>query len=91
MNYEWDESKRQFNFDKHGLDFGDASDFDWEQALVVRDDRFEYPEIRYIAYGFFQDRLTALVFTLRRESIRLLSWRKANSREGKLYESYIHD
>jgi uncharacterized DUF497 family protein len=91
MNYEWDKTKRQFNLDKHGLDFVDTVDFDWENALVVEDDRYDYPEIRYIAYGFLRERLTVLVFILRNESIRLISWRKANRREGKNYESQIRN
>jgi uncharacterized DUF497 family protein len=89
MNYEWDKTKRQFNLDKHGLDFVDIVDFDWENALVVEDDRYDCPEIRYIAYGFLRERLTVLVFILRNESIRLISWRKANRREEKNYESQI--
>mgnify|MGYP003383689137 CR=1 FL=1 len=85
--YEWDESKRLSNLDLHRLDFLDAGEFDWESSLVAPDLRREYGEDRYIALGKFHDRLTVLVFTPREEAIRLISWRKANSREVFIYET----
>lgn len=89
MNYEWDQTKRLFNLDTHGLDFLDIVDFDWDNALVIEDNRRDYAETRYVAYGLIGKRLTVLVFTLRNGTIRVISWRKANSREVNLYESRI--
>ncbi len=91
INYEWDEAKRISNLDLHKLDFADAQEFDWESALVARDDRQDYSEERYIALGEFLERLTVLVFTTRGNSIRLISWRKANLRENKAYETTIQN
>ena len=89
MNYEWDQTKRQFNLETHGLDFVDVTDFNWDSAVIMEDTRRDYSETRYIAYGFLQGRLSVLVFTPRSESIRVISLRKANSREVKLYEFRI--
>jgi uncharacterized DUF497 family protein len=91
INYEWDEAKRIGNLDLHKLDFADAQEFDWESALVARDDRQDYGEGRYIALGKFLERLTVLVFTNRGNSIRIISWRKANQRESKAYEACIQN
>lgn len=63
MNCEWDETKRQFNLENHGLDFASAIDFDWSSALISEDTRREYAETRYMAFGKLQGRLTVLVFT----------------------------
>jgi hypothetical protein len=40
MNFEWDEAKRAGNLAKHGLDFADVPKLDWENARILRDDRF---------------------------------------------------
>jgi uncharacterized DUF497 family protein len=37
MNFEWDEAKRLSNLRKHGTDFADIEDFDW-QGAQYRDD-----------------------------------------------------
>jgi uncharacterized DUF497 family protein len=89
--YEWDETKRLTNLNLHRLDFLDAGEFNWEGALVTLDDRRDYGEDRYIALGKFRSRLTVLVFALRENAIRLISWRKANSREVLFYETRIQD
>jgi uncharacterized DUF497 family protein len=89
--YEWNETKRLTNLNLHRLDFLDAGEFNWESALVTLDDRKDYGEDRYIALGEFHSRLTVLVFTVRENAIRLISWRKANSREVLFYETRIQD
>ena len=85
IEYEWDEAKRLVNFQFHKLDFANADEFDWENALVTADTRREYGEDRYIAFGNFKERLTVLVFTVRGNAVRIISWRKANDREQKIY------
>ena len=91
MKYEWHEPKRLSNLAHHGLDFLSASDFDWESALVYEDTRRDYGEIRYIAYGKLSGRLTVMVFSLRNGIIRIISLRKANSREVTRYEFRIQN
>jgi len=91
MKYEWDEPKRQSNFATRGLDFGNASGFDWETALTLEDDRQDYGETRYIAYGLLENRLTVLVYTFREMTVRIISWRKANVREKKHYDEQIQN
>ncbi len=50
------------------------------------DDRKDYGETRYRAIGFLEERLHALVFTETQVGIRVISFRKANQREERLYE-----
>ena len=85
IGYEWDEAKRLVNLELHKLDFMSISDFDWESAWITADTRREYGEDRYIAFGKLKERLTALVFTIRKNNIRIVSWRKANDREQGIY------
>jgi uncharacterized protein len=83
--YAWDERKRASNLRKHGVDFAIVQDFDFEMALVLRDDRKNYGEERYSAYGTIKGRLHALVFTYREGRIRVISLRKSNAREIATY------
>jgi uncharacterized DUF497 family protein len=66
---------------KHGVDFAIVQNFDFETALVLRDNRKNYGEERYRAYGTINGRLHALVFTRREGRIRVISLRKSNTRE----------
>jgi len=89
MRFEWDENKRISNLEKHGLDFLDAYVL-WDDVMVVvPDSRYEYGEGRYIALGKFYKRIVVCAYTLRGESIRIISLRKANAREVKYYEQVL--
>ena len=46
-------------------------------------------ENRYRAWGLIEDRLHVVIFTWRKESMRVISFRKGNSRERKKYEKEI--
>ena len=84
--YEWDESKRSLARAKHGVDFSDAYDFEWETARTTLDHRRDYGEERFVTFGYISGRLHALAWTPRGEKIRIVMLRKANARERKLYE-----
>ena len=85
--YEWDEGKRKDNICKHGIDFTKADNFEWDSAIVIKDDRKDYGEIRYRTLGLIEGRVYAMAFTSRNETVRIISLRKANPREVKKYES----
>ena len=83
--YEWDEAKRNTNVSKHGVDFALAEFFVWEEAVVIEDNRKNYGEPRFLAFGPIRDRLHCITFSVRGNSIRIISLRKANSREVQRY------
>lgn len=88
MQLDYDPNKNQRNIAERGISFASAAAFDWDTAIIWQDTRKDYGEQRFIAMGMIADRLHALVFTPRGEDvIRVISLRKANSREAKLYES----
>ena len=86
MIYEWDEKKRFANYIKHNVDFLDAERFEWASAIETIYNRADYKEERWIALGFIDNRLHVLIYAIRGDHIRLISLRKANSRERKYYE-----
>jgi uncharacterized DUF497 family protein len=79
--YEWNEIKRKTNLSKHGVDFAAVESFVWEEALVIQDNRKDYGEERFLAFGPIGDRLHCLAFSVRGENIRIISLRKAKRRE----------
>lgn len=60
-------------------------DFEWETAQVREDVRKAYPERRFQALGYVQGRLHVVVFCFRGQMVRVISMRKANSREVNAY------
>lgn len=78
---EWDESKRSSNLAKHGLDFDDAKSLDWDNAAIIEDTRFPYPERRFWAFAQKDGRCYIVTFCSRGSKLRIISFRKANSRE----------
>jgi uncharacterized DUF497 family protein len=85
MLYEFDHEKSEVNLAKHGVAMADAEGFEWETAKVRQDSRSLYAESRFEALGFIEGRLHVLVFCHRGANIRVISLRKANSREVSRY------
>lgn len=85
MDCEYDPAKDESNRDKHGLSLAEADSFEWETALIREDTRKPYAEQRFEATGLIGDRLHVMVFCMRKDAIRVISLRKANSREVKRY------
>ena len=81
--YEWDEAKRLSNIEKHGIDFEAIDDFVWGTASTRASDR--YRELRFIATGYIGPRLHIVVYTMRGDRMRIISVRKANTREIRNY------
>jgi uncharacterized DUF497 family protein len=88
MLYEFDHKKSEANFAKHSVALADAESFEWETAKVREDSRKLYAERRYEALGLIEGRLHVLVFCYRSGKLRLISLRKANSRE---LSRYVHE
>lgn len=92
VQFEWDEAKRKANIAKHGIDFIDVPEMFGSLMLAGTDRRKEYGEIRKIGFGFIRERLIAVAFTEREpHSIRIISARKANTREKASYQEAVAD
>lgn len=93
MKIEFDPNKNQRNIEERGLPFELVEQIRWKTAVIVPDVRFDYPEPRYTATGFLGDteRLHVVCFTPIQSGIRVISFRKANKREIKKYETSTLD
>ena len=83
VQYEWDESKRQVNIAKHGMDFECMRAFQWDTAAIEPSPRDG--EIRYMALGYIGFRLRAVIYTERGAVIRIISLRRASDDERDHY------
>ena len=86
MESEWDPKKAETNRRKHGVEFVDAVIvFDDDRGITLLD---ENPtEERYVTFGMdAQGRLLAVSYALRGNIIRIISARRATSRERVQYE-----
>jgi uncharacterized DUF497 family protein len=81
MKIEFDDEKDRSNQEKHGLSLAEAADLEFETAQIVPDDRKAYGEARFRAYGWIGGRLHMLAFTMRGDTLRAISLRRANARE----------
>lgn len=91
MEFEWDQSKSDVCLADRGFDFSYAvRAFLDEDRLIRQDHRWEYGEDRYQLLGKIEGRIFHLVYTLRKNRIRIISARKANYREAKDYEDRTH-
>lgn len=73
------------NYEKHGLSFTDAALIFSSETITFLDDRKPYGEERFITLGKLVERVIVVVHTQRAYAIRIISMRKANEREQKIY------
>lgn len=85
MDITYDTAKNESNTEKHGVSLAAAADFEWDEALVWSDERKNYGEDRQCAIGYIGNRLFYVVYVDRENVRRIISLRKANSREVKRY------
>jgi len=85
MRYTWDESKRQINLKRHGLDFVDAEKVFAGTIVLIEDDREDYGEQRMIGIGVLDFLVVLIVHVESDEEIRIISMRKADSDETDLF------
>ncbi len=85
MRIAFDPAKNERNIAERSLSFERVADLDWETAVAVEDDRKDYGERRVRVMARLGARLHIAVVTYRGDAIRVISFRKANTREIKLY------
>ena len=86
MRIEYDTAKNEWNIRERGLSFDGVAEVNFETALIEIDDRRDYGEARMTAIGKLNGVLHVLIFTMRGEALRVISFRKANEREVRRYE-----
>ena len=89
MEIGFDPAKREWTLEHRGLDFADAGRVFAGPRYTFEDNRRDYGETRYLTFGRLEDRLLAVVWTLRGETRHIISMRKANEREKGRYGSRL--
>jgi uncharacterized DUF497 family protein len=85
MQITFDRSKNNVNQQKHGVALTAAVALEWDEAVIWTDERKDYGETRMCAIAYIDDRLYYVVYVDREESRRIISLRKANTREITRY------
>ena len=85
MEFEWDEAKRQANITKHDVDFLEAMELLADAPVMLDDSRKDSGERRCQAVGSVDGKMLVVIFTIREGSFRIISARRANSREMRKY------
>jgi len=88
MNIEWDLKKAKSNLRKHGVSFEEAATaLSDPMAATGADPDHSITENRYVTFGFSErGRLLVVSHTEEKETIRIISARKASKGERELYE-----
>lgn len=89
MKYEWDDAKNRKNFVKHGLSFEDAEQVFAGPCVTFEDDRMDYGEERLVTLGLLAGRLIVIAHSPRDQGTRIISMRKGNRREQKIYQEQL--
>ena len=92
MKFEWDDEKAVGNLEKHGVSFGEATEVFYDpNALEANDPEHSTAEARFFIIGLSSRRLLYVVYVEREgDLVRIISARKANKAERKLYERAIN-
>lgn len=81
MAISFDPTKRQKTLIERGIDFADAGTLFEDPSYTVADDRFDYPEPRFLTFGMLDGRLMIAAWTPTESGVRVISMRKCNERE----------
>ena len=93
MVFEWDPKKSKSNQLKHGIFFEDAPKVFDDFHITTIDRRKDYGEIRSCTMGFLDGtkRIVLVAHAQRNGKIRIISMRKANKREQKIFNNYLDE
>ncbi len=87
MRLTFDPAKNLRNIAQRGLSFELVADLEWETAVTAEDMRKDYGETRLQVLAKLGDRLHVAVITERGEAVHVISFRKANPKEVRRYET----
>ncbi len=85
MKVTFDPAKRAETLRKRCIDFLDAESVFAGLTYTIPDQRFPYPEDRFITVGLLSGRMVIVVWTSTENGRRIISMRKANDREQARY------
>ena len=89
MEFEWDRKKAANNFRKHKVSFDEAVTVFYDpMSATFNDPEHSIGEERYITVGYSSTRrLLVVSYTARDDRIRIISARRANTKEKRRHET----
>lgn len=90
MKLDFDRDKSAENERRRGLSFELVADLDWAAAFIIPDTRHDYGEVRYTALVPLRRRVFVVCFTIRTDTMRIISFRKANDREVLKWQKSVN-
>ena len=85
IKFTWSSTKRASNLAKHGLDFELAERVFAGLTYTFEDERFAYPEVRFVTVGLLHGAPATIIHTETADEIRIISFRRATGSEAALY------
>jgi uncharacterized protein len=85
MRITFDPAKRAETLRKRRIDFLDAERVFAGLTYTIPDQRFPYPEERFITVGLLSGRMVIVAWTPTEDGPRIISMRKTNAREQARY------
>jgi uncharacterized protein len=85
MKFEWDAQKSLTNMEEHGIDFETANSL-WLDDRRVEIEMTFPDEKRWALIAKIQEKTWTAIYTVRDETIRLISVRRSRPKEVRLYE-----
>jgi len=86
VEFEWDPTKDEANYEKHGVHFADAVGvFSDDFAITIEDASTQEERFKTLGIDFL-GRILVVVYTYRGNTIRLISAREATARQQATYE-----
>ncbi len=88
FNFEWDEGNKHKSVTKHGISNMEAESVWSDRNKLIFPSYTKFSESRYLCIGLSRKgNLLSNVFCIRNEKIRIISSRKANKKEIRIYEA----
>ena len=87
MRHDCDPRTNAWNVRERGLSFADVATLDCAGAIIRRDTRKDYGEDRYqaLADGLDGKPYVVVVFTMREDTMWVISFRRAHAKERQAY------
>ena len=88
LAFEWDKGNINKNLEKHKVTNLEAEEIFRNKPLIIFvDESHSLVERRFVAHGITsKKRNLTIIFTLRKQKIRVISARNQNKKERKIYE-----
>jgi uncharacterized DUF497 family protein len=86
MKITYDPNKRILTLTHRNLDFEHANQIFANLFYTKEDTRKDYGEIRFITVGFLHGNMVVMVWTQRGAARHIISLRRANEKERKIYK-----